>query len=345
MHDAETLTLVIVVVILAISFDFINGFHDSANAIATSVVTRALSMRNAVLLAAGWNFFGAMTGIAVAKTIGKDIVHLDMLPKAIGQTDHTGQVLVLAALVAAIIWNLVTWWKGLPSSSSHALIGGIIGAGLAAGGIGVLSFHGITKIVLSLLLSPIIGFIAGGILMLIVMNIFAQHAPSRINKYFKGAQVVSASFMAYSHGLNDAQKSMGIITMALLIAFPSASTDFIVPSWVKLTCASAMALGSAMGGWRIIKTVGKKVMGWQPVHGFASETAAAAVVMVASHFGAPVSTTHVISSAIMGVGATKRLSAVRWGIVRQIVGAWLMTLPVSAALGALCFALLHLAIH
>ncbi|MHB0998828.1 MAG: inorganic phosphate transporter [Armatimonadota bacterium] len=328
MPDLVTM-LLISVVVLAITFDFINGFHDSANAIATSVVTRALSMRNAIIMAAILNFGGAMAWTGVAKTIGKDIVDPHMVVGIHGQT------LVLSALVGAIIWNLLTWWKGLPSSSSHALIGSLIGTAIAAGGVGVLKLHGIGMVFLVLIASPILGFIAGTVLMLIVMNIFAQQAPAKLNKGFKIAQIVSAGSMAFTHGSNDAQKSMGIITMALIVA--KQQTAFEVQDWVKISCALAMAFGSAAGGWKIIKTVGKKVIGWQPVHGFASETAASLVVLFSTLIHMPVSTTHVISSAIMGVGATKRLSAVRWGIVRQIVGAWLLTLPVSALLGAICY--------
>lgn len=339
-----TLVLLVIVVVLAISFDFINGFHDSANAIATSVVTRALSMRNAILLAALLNFIGAIIWTGVAKTVGKDIVDPNMV------MGHHGQVLVLAALVGAIVWNLITWWKGLPSSSSHALIGALIGAAIVANGVRVLNPHGIGKVLLFLIISPILGFVMGTILMLIIMNIFAQQAPSKLNKHFKVAQIISAMSMAFAHGSNDAQKSMGIITMALVVAgrqlIGSGQThEFTVQTWVKISCALAMALGSASGGWKIIKTVGKKVIGWQPVHGFASETSAALVVLFATLLKVPVSTTHVISSAIMGVGATKRLSAVRWGIVRQIVGAWLLTLPVSAALGGICYLFLNAILH
>ena len=323
------------VVVLALSFDFINGFHDSANAIATSVLTRALSMRNAIMLAAVLNFVGAMIWTGVAKTIGKGIVD----PTTV--SGKQGWMLVVAALLGAIIWNLFTWWRGLPSSSSHALIGAVVGSAIAARGIGVLNGHGLTKIFGSLVFSPIIGFIAGSSLMILIMNVFAQQPPSRLNRHFKVLQVFSASFMAFTHGSNDAQKSMGIITMALVVMYPSMS--FQVPVWVKVSCALAMALGSAAGGWRIIKTVGKKVMGLQPVHGFAAETAAAFVVLGATLFHAPVSTTHVISSSIMGVGSAKSLSSVRWGIVRQIVTAWLMTLPVSAGLGAVFYTFIHLA--
>lgn len=325
--------LVIAVVVIALSFDFINGFHDTANAIATSVLTRALSIRNAVFLSAAMNFIGAMLFTEVAHTIGKGIVNPHLV------AGQTGQVLVLAALIGAIIWNLVTWWFGLPSSSSHALIGSLIGAAITASGTGVLEREGLTKVFASLVFSPIAGFIGGVFLMVLVMNIFAQYPPSKLNKFFRWLQILSANFMALTHGSNDAQKSMGIITMALFVGHVIPSVD--VPTWVKISCATAMAMGTAMGGWRIIKTVGKKIMGWQPVHGFASETAGALVILGATLWGAPVSTTHVISSSIMGVGSAKRLTAVRWGIVRQIVVAWLMTLPISAALGAVSYLLLN----
>jgi PiT family inorganic phosphate transporter len=254
-----------------------------------------------------------------------------------------GQILVLAAVLAAIIWNLLTWWLGLPSSSSHALIGGMIGSAFVAGGARVLTLHdpnGLPKVFKALVFSPIAGFIAGAVLMIIVMNIFAQHAPSKLNRHFKILQVVSSASMAFAHGSNDAQKSMGIITMALVVGRFIPTPD--VPLWVKLCCGTAMALGTAVGGWRIIKTVGKKmIMGLQPVHGFAAETAGALVILAATKYGAPVSTTHVISSSIMGVGSSRSLSTVRWGTVGQILIAWLMTLPISAILGAGCYALLH----
>ncbi len=317
------------VVVFAIGFDFINGFHDTANAIATSVLTRALSIRNAIVLSALMNFIGAMIWTGVAKTIGSGIIDPTTVSGA------TGQLLVLSALIGAIIWNLATWWLGLPSSSSHALIGGLIGAVVVAAGGGALNMAGLHKIFTSLIFSPIAGFVGGAVLMIIVMNIFAQHAPSKLNRHFKVLQVFSALSMAFTHGSNDAQKSMGIITMALVVAGMQGSVT--VPLWVKIACATAMALGTAVGGWRIIKTVGKKIMGLQPVHGFASETAAALVVLSATLWHAPVSTTHVISSSIMGVGSAKRLSAVRWGIVGQILLAWMMTLPTSALLGALCY--------
>jgi inorganic phosphate transporter, PiT family len=337
MLSTFTLGVIITVVILALAFDFINGFHDSANAIATSVLTRALSMRNAVLMAAAMNFIGAVIWTGVAKTIGKGIVDPGLVH------GRPGQILVLAALIGAIAWNLFTWWRGLPSSSSHALIGALVGAAVAAKGVTILNGKGLLTILMALVLSPIVGFIAGGFLMILVMNIFAQQAPSRLNKHFKWMQIISASFMAFTHGSNDAQKSMGIITMAMVVGGLTKSVE--VMPWVKVACASAMAIGSAVGGWRIIKTVGKKVMGLQPVHGFAAETSAALVVLTATLLKVPVSTTHVISSAIMGVGSAKGISSVRWGIVRQIALAWVMTLPVCAGLGAVCYTALHLALR
>lgn len=330
-----TLLLVITVTTLALIFDFINGFHDSANAIATSVLTRALSMRNAVLMAAALNFIGAVIWTGVATTIGKGIVD----PATV--MGRSGQFIVLAALIGAIVWNLITWWLGLPSSSSHAIIGALIGAVIASGGVERLNGHGLAKIFLVLITSPMLGFAAGLVFMVLIMHILAEHSPSKLNRKFKILQVFSAMSMAFSHGSNDAQKSMGIITMALVVASRTHDATFVVPDWVKISCAAAMALGTAAGGWRIIKTVGRKIAGLQPVHGFASETAAAAVVLGATLLHAPVSTTHVISSSIMGVGAAKRLSSVRWGIVGQIVLAWFMTLPVSAGLGAACYAVVH----
>jgi len=339
-----TLFIIISVVVLALAFDLINGFHDSANAIATSVLTRALSMRNAVLIAAAANFLGAMLSTGVAKTIANGIVTPTLIKGV------SGQILVLAAVLAAIIWNLVTWWLGLPSSSSHALIGGLVGAGIAAGGRRVLilqtvNWHnlthpdGILKIIEGLVLSPIFGFLAGAGLMLLIMNLFAQKAPSKINRHFRWMQVISAIGMAFAHGSNDAQKSMGIITLALVVGGRLASVE--IPLWVKIACATMMAIGTAMGGWRIIKTVGKKVIGLQPVHGFAAETSAAIIIQFATWLSVPVSTTHVITSAITGVGSTKGRKAVRWNIVSQIVLAWVMTLPMCMILGVCCYKLLH----
>ena len=327
----------------ALVFDFINGFHDTANAIATSVLTRALSITQAIFLASGLNFLGALVSVSVATTIGKGIVD---------PADTTHSV-VLAALLGAILWNLITWRLGLPSSSSHALIGGLIGAVAAdyttvqagAGTLGwrfdygVFNFAGLEKIFLALLLSPILGMFTGVVLMILLLHIFGRCAPATLNRYFKRLQIMSASFMAFSHGSNDAQKSMGIITLALVAG--GVLPELVVPTWVKLSCATAMALGTAVGGWRIIKTVGRKVMELKPIHGFAAETAAALVIQGATHVGAPVSTTHVISSSIMGVGLSHRLTAVRWGVVGQILLAWILTLPLCYLFGATAYWIIH----
>ena len=322
--------LVIAVVVLALIFDYINGFHDSANAIATSVLTRALSIRSAVLLAALQNFIGAIIWTGVATTIGKGIVD----PKTITQT------VVLSSVTAAIMWNLITWHFGLPSSSSHALIGGVVGAVLGYKGFAHLNWRGLDKIITALITSPILGMAVGALMMISLMRMLANVPPARLNRLFKILQVASANFMAFTHGSNDAQKSMGIITMALVSG--GWLHTFRVPLWVKIAAATAMALGTAAGGWRIIKTVGKKIMGLQPVHGFASETSAALVILGATLLHAPVSTTHVISSAIMGVGTAKRISAVRWNIVGQIILAWVLTLAVCCLLAMACYRALSL---
>jgi inorganic phosphate transporter, PiT family len=315
---AESLPVLLAIVALALVFDYINGMHDSANAIATVVSTRVLSPKKAILLSAALNFIGAFMSTAVAKTVGKGIVDPAMVTNA----------LVASALLGAISWNLITWYYGIPSSSSHALIGGIIGATLAVHGFGHLNHEGIWKIVKSLFISPMAGFAGGLIIMIAIMWIFHKQPAGKVNRWFKHMQIVSASFMALSHGSNDAQKSMGIITMALFGM--GYIHTFTVPSWVVLACASAMALGTAAGGWRIIKTMGVRMIKLTPVNGFAAETAAAATILTASHFGAPVSTTHVISSAIMGVGSSKRASAVRWEIAGQMGIAWVLTIPASA---------------
>ncbi|MGC8763304.1 MAG: anion permease [Acidobacteriota bacterium] len=316
------LWLIGLVVFTALAFDYINGFHDTANAIATTVLTGALSIPKAILLAAGLNFIGALTSKAVATTIGKGMVD----PHAVTLSA------VLAALIGAIAWNLITWWKGLPSSSSHALIGGIVGAVIGQHGFSVFHPAGLKLVALALLISPVLGFAVGTLFMTSLLWVFRRSQPGKLNRYFKVFQVLSASAMALSHGSNDAQKTMGIITMAL--AAGGILPSFHVPLWVVISCGGAMALGTAAGGWRIIKTVGRKVITLQPIHGFAAETSGAAVIFLASALGAPVSTTHVISSSIMGVGSCQTLKGVRWNIVKQIVSAWILTLPASAAIGA-----------
>jgi PiT family inorganic phosphate transporter len=325
------LTLVITVIIVALIFDFINGFHDTANAIATVVSTGVLPLRTAIMLAAVLNFVGALTGTAVASTIGKGII----TPSTITL------VVVLSALIGAIFWNLITWYYGIPSSSSHAMVGGIIGAGVAHSGFGSIQGPGITKILFSLILSPIAGMLIAFILMLALYWALRRAAPVAVSGLFRRLQMLSAGFMALSHGSNDAQKTMGVITMAL-VAYGSITmtgSKLVVPTWVILASAAAMGLGTAAGGVRIIKTLGTKIIDLKPVHGFAAETAAAGVILTASHFGLPVSTTHCISGSILGVGASQSVSAVRWGITVKILWAWVLTIPVSAISAFLCYLL------
>jgi PiT family inorganic phosphate transporter len=313
-----TLVLFLLVVIAALVFDFINGFHDTANAIATCISTRALSVRSAIIMAAVLNFVGAMISTKVAATIGKGIV----------DPANVTQMMVLAGISGAIIWDLITWYYGLPSSSSHAIIGGLIGAVMANSGISALHWAGLKKIILSLVISPVVGTVTGFIFMLIMMWCFRDKAPYALNRWFRKLQVASAAFMAFSHGTADAQKSMGVITMAL-VSYGTLTT-FTVPPWVMIACATAMALGTALGGWRIIKTVGRDFVKLQPVHGFCVETASAGVILGASAIGLPTSTTHVITSTIMGVGLSKRFSAVNWQIAYRILWAWVLTIPASA---------------
>jgi PiT family inorganic phosphate transporter len=309
------LDVLLLIIILAVLFDIANGWHDCANAIATVVSTKVLTPAAAVTIAAAANIAGAFFTTAVAKTIGKGIVD----PSAV--TDHV----IIAALLSAILWNLITILMGLPVSSSHALVGGIIGASAAHGGWTILNAGGISKIFLSLFASPIMGFAVGYLFMKIILHLFGGLAPGIISKHFGRLQIFSSTFMAFGHGSNDAQKAMGIITMALLAAGKIQTLD--VPTWVVLTCALAMGFGTIFGGWKIIKTLGVKMLKLEPIHGFAAETSSAAIILVSSHFGLPVSTTHVVSTTILGVGATKRLSAVRWGIAGKIVMAWILTLP------------------
>lgn len=316
------LTLVITVILVALIFDFINGFHDTANAIATVVSTGVLPLRTAIMLAAALNFLGALTGTAVASTIGKGII----TPETITI------VVVLSALMGAIMWNLFTWYYGIPSSSSHAMVGGLIGSGIAHSGALSIQGEGLSKIVASLILSPIVGIMVSFVIMISLLWLCRRAAPSRVTPLFRKLQFLSASFVALSHGSNDAQKTMGVIAMALVGygALEMTEGRLLVPTWVILVSASAMGLGTAAGGVRIIKTLGTKIIDLKPIHGFAAETAAASVIFTASHYGLPVSTTHCISGAILGVGASQRVSAVRWGITVRILWAWILTIPVSA---------------
>jgi PiT family inorganic phosphate transporter len=341
------MTLFLLVLLAALIFEYINGFHDTANAIATVVSTKVLTPRVAIVWAAFWNLVGALLGTAVAKTISGGLV----------ETSAVTMLTVLCALCAAIVWGLLTWWLGLPSSSSHALIGGLCGASLATahGNWGVLKWSGglWPKVVLPMFTSPLVGFIGGAFLMLILNMVLRKATPRLVQQIFGKAQLLSAGFMGYGHGSNDAQKTMGIITLALFTGTTSGAFNNLppwatflrvsefktIPYWVILICAFMMAAGTAAGGWRIIRTMGHKMVKMQPVHGFAAETTAALVIHGASTIGVPVSTTHVIATSIMGVGATKRLSAVKWGVVERIVWAWVLTLPVTGLLG---FGLVHL---
>jgi PiT family inorganic phosphate transporter len=326
----ETFFLLVCVIFLAVIFDFINGFHDTANAIATSVSTRVLTPKVAVLMAAFLNMVGALSGTAVAKTVGAGLV----------QAVSITQITIIAALVAAIAWDLITWYLGLPTSSSHAILSGVVGAGIATSGFSVIITKGVYKVLIGLFFSPLIGFVLSILLMYFLMWLFRKSTPTLVSNLFGRLQIVSAAYMAFSHGSNDAQKTMGIITMALVSYYHL--PDFHVPIWVIILCATAMAFGTAVGGWRIIKTLGVKLVQLRPIHGFAAETAAATVIEVASRIGLPLSTTHVISSTIMGVGASKRFSAVRWGIGKNIVLAWVLTLPACLILAWIICKLLHL---
>ncbi|MBD2848650.1 inorganic phosphate transporter [Paenibacillus sp. IB182496] len=330
MWDAAFI-IMCVVVFLALAFDFINGFHDTANAIATSVSTRALSPRMAIVLASSMNFVGALTFTGVAKMIGGGIADP-------AELDHGVQI-VIAALIGAIVWNLVTWWFGIPSSSSHALIGSLAGAVIGAAGLAGINGGGFTSIVQGLIFSPLIAFTLGYGLMSLLKVIFANRSPHQVNRGFRITQIFTASFQAFSHGTNDAQKAMGIITFALVAAEVQDTLD--VPLWVKISAATAMALGTSVGGWKIIKTMGTKIFKIEPINGFAADAASAAVILTATLTHFPVSTTHVITSSILGVGSAKRFSSVRWSLAGRIVIAWVVTIPVTMVMAALIFMLIE----
>jgi inorganic phosphate transporter, PiT family len=325
--------LVIAVIVVALAFDYTNGFHDAANAIATSISTRALTPRVALAMAAVMNFLGAFLGTEVAETVGKGIIS--------APSGTHGLVIVISALIGAITWNLITWYFGLPSSSSHALIGGLVGAGLASASV-VLWSGIVDKVVIPMVLSPAIGFVGAFLLMTAILWTFRRSNPGKVTRGFRLAQVLSAAAMALGHGLQDAQKTMGVIFLALL------STGHVqpgqgIPAWVKISAATAISLGTYSGGWRVMRTLGRRIIHLDPARGFASETVAAIVLYVmAIALHAPVSTTHTITSAVMGAGATKRLSAVRWGVARGIVIAWVLTIPAAGLVAALCYYLAHL---
>ena len=324
--------LPILVVFFALAFDFINGFHDTANAIATSVSTRALKPRVAVLMAAIMNFVGALTFTGVAKTITKDIVDPFTL--------QNGSLIILAALLSAIIWNLVTWYYGIPSSSSHTLIGSIAGAAISAAGFGVLNYNGFTNILIALVLSPFLALAIGFLMMSLFKVIFKKGSLYGTNKRFRIFQIGTAALQSFTHGTNDAQKAMGIITMALIAAQWQATDD--IQLWVRIAAATAMGLGTSIGGYKIIKTVGGKIMKIRPINGAAADLSSAMIIFGATTIHLPVSTTHVISSAIMGVGAAQRVKGVKWGVAKKIVLTWIITLPISALVAAIIFQILNL---
>lgn len=324
--------LTVLIVIFALVFDFINGFHDTANAIATSVSTKALKPRQAIILAATMNFLGAMTFTGVAKTITEGIVDPFTL-------DH-GSVVILAALLAAISWNLITWYFGIPSSSSHAIIGAIAGAAIASAGFSAINYSGFLKIFKALIISPILAFTLGFIVYSIFKVCFKNFNLTKTNKNFRYIQIGTAALQSYTHGTNDAQKAMGIITMALIANNYQTSTD--IPTWVQFSCAVAMGLGTSVGGWKIIKTVGGQIMKIRPVNGVAADLTSAAIIFGATLIHLPVSTTHVISSSILGVGASHRVKGVKWGTAQRMLITWVITLPISASLAAIFYYILSL---
>ncbi|PSK97569.1 PiT family inorganic phosphate transporter [Haloactinopolyspora alba] len=326
------LALIAAVVVVALSFDYTNGFHDAANAIATSVSTRALTPRAALILAAVMNLVGAFLGTGVAATIGEGIID--------APTGDGGLLVVLAALLGAIVWNVITWWLGLPSSSSHALIGGLVGAALASANT-VLWSGIVEKVVIPMVASPLVGFGLAFLVMIGIQWLFRRAHVGRVNRGFRLAQTLSAAAMALGHGLQDAQKTMGVITLALVVG--GYQSGFHVQWWVIVLAASALAAGTYAGGWRIMRTLGRRIVHLDPPHGFAAESVAAGVLYTTAFaFHAPISTTHTITSAVMGVGATRRLSAVRWGVAGNIVTAWVLTIPMAGLVAAGCYWLLHL---
>ncbi len=320
---------VLFLVALALVFDFLNGFHDSSNIVATMIASRALSGRQALTITAIAEFVGPfLFGVAVATTLGNEVL-----------ADHALKLsVILAALAAAILWNVITWWLGIPSSSSHALVGGLLGAAVLENGIDVIKWNGMGKVLTALAFSPPLGLLAGYLLMKLVLFL-ARGATPAISTFFKRSQIVTAVVLALSHGTNDAQKTMGVITMGLVTS--GVLTEFQIPRWVILMSASAIALGTATGGWRLIRTLGGKFYKVRPVHGFTTQIASAGVILSAALLGGPVSTTQVVSSAIMGVGSAQRVSQVRWGVAGQIVTAWFTTIPISAALSAVLLTLLR----
>ncbi|WCB94730.1 hypothetical protein DSM104299_03469 [Baekduia alba] len=322
-----------IVVATALAFDFTNGFHDTANAIATSISTRALSPRAAVLMSAIFNFAGAFVSLAVAATVAQGIVEADAVTPTI----------VFGGLIGAIAWNLATWWFGLPSSSSHALIGGMIGSAFVAKGASVIEVDGvIEKVIIPALIAPTLAFAVAGASILVAYRVVGRQRPGVVNRGYRLGQLVTGSLFSLAHGTNDAQKTMGIITLALIAHGNLPANDFEVPTWVIVSSATAISLGTYFGGWRIIRTMGSRIIKMDPAQGFSAQGAGSAVVLTASHLGFPLSTTHVISGGIMGAGAAKRLSAVRWGVAGNIALAWVLTLPCSAVIGGVAYGMSQL---
>jgi PiT family inorganic phosphate transporter len=332
MIDSTTLFFLIAVIAIALAFDFANGFNDAANAIATVVSTRVMSPLQAVVMAGGMNFLGAISGTAVAKAVGKGVVN----------PDEVTLIVVAGGVSAAAAWVFLASRFGLPVSGSHSLIAGVAGAGIVHGGPGVLVASGMLKIVLGLAFSPLLGLTGGFVIMLAIYWIFRRVTPAMVTTVFSKLQILTAAAMAFSHGSNDAQKTMGIITLALVVSKASSLDTIEVPLWVILLSASVMAMGTYFGGSRVIRTLGVRIITMRPVHGFAAESAAATVIELATRFGIPVSTTHVITSTILGMGSTRRLSAVRWGVARGIVYAWVLTFPICGVLGAVLYVLIDL---
>jgi len=325
--------VLVIVVITALGFDFTNGFHDTANAVATSISTRAMSPRIAVGMSALLNFAGAFISLAVAATVAQGIVQSDVITPTI----------VFGGLIGAIAWNLATWWFGLPSSSSHALIGGVVGAAVVADGTSAIIKDGLVeKVIIPALIAPTLAFLVAGIVILMTYWIVGRQRPGVVTRGYRLGQLVSGGMFSLAHGTNDAQKTMGIITLALIANGNIPADDFHVPTWVVVSSASAIALGTYSGGWRIIRTMGSRIIKMDPAQGFAAQGSGAAVVLTASHLGFPLSTTHVISGGVMGAGAAKRLSAVRWGLAGNIVLAWVLTLPCAAIIGGVAYALTDL---
>jgi len=328
--------IAVVTILMTLFFDFVNGFNDSANSISTIVATRVLTPFQAVSMAAVFNFFGIFLWTEIANTVGTGIIDKDLL------RDHL-MLILFCAVLAAIIWDLITWWFGIPTSSSHALVGGLIGAGVAIAGLAAIEWAGTSKTILFIVISPVAGLVAAFLLTSVVMNVARKKSTHQVNKWFRKLQIVSAATLSLTHGTNDAQKGMGVIALIIWIDATSGGmqAEFHVPLWAMVACQSAISLGTFFGGWRIVKTMASRITHLDPSQGFCAETGAAIMLFTTARLGIPVSTTHTISGGIMGVGATRRLSAVRWGVGRRIVIAWILTIPAAATIAGLLFLGLH----